>query len=147
MAVKDQVTLDKDTLVARAKSLRESIAEVITEAERLERIVAVWDGPAKARATSSTATRPSNNGSRAGRGARPAQFVAAVQESPGISANDIATEMECNVNYVYRLAKDNADQVEKRGKLFFPVGYEATETPEADTPAEDNTPADESVAA
>lgn len=138
----DNVTLDKDTLVARAKSLRESIAEVIAEAERLERIVSVWDGPvAKARATSSTASRTVSNGSRAGRGARPAQFVAAVQESPGITAAEIASEMECNVNYVYRLAKDNSEQVEKRGKQFFPVGHVTIEN---EAPAEDT--ADEQVA-
>lgn len=65
----------------------------------------------------------------------------AVTDSPGITANDIAAEMECNINYVYRLAKDLADKVEKRGKGFYPMGYvegdEATEAPEDEAPVED----------
>lgn len=31
--------------------------------------------------------------------------------------------MECTINYVYRLAKDVGEQVEERGKGFYPTGY------------------------
>ena len=98
----------------------------------------MWDGPvATAQRTSSTATRKTNGtGTRAGRGSRPAQFLAAVTDSPGITANDLASEMECNINYVYRLAKDLDGQVEKRGKGFFPVGEDDVAPEDQVDPAE-----------
>ena len=109
--------VSREELEARLAELR----EVQEEADRIRRMLAVWDAPSndqKPAGTSATAPRSSG---RAGRGQRPDEFLQAVEHNPGIRAADIYRRMPgVNQNYVYRLAKE----LEKDGKVCkFHNGY------------------------
>jgi ribosome-binding protein aMBF1 (putative translation factor) len=119
--------ITRESIEARLSELRPQVEEIA----RLERILEVWDAPRNERRRSTTAMA-NRSSTRARRGSRPQEFLEAVTDSPGISAADLATEMECNVNYVYRIASDLIDEgkVAKHGKGFYPADN-APEEPEA----------------
>lgn len=115
-------TFTREQVEARLQDL----GSVQDEINRLERILEVWDGPKKGgRPRGTTATRAS-------RGSRPQQFLEAVQDSPGITASDLASEMSANPNYIYRIAKDfeKEGKIVKTGKGYYLADAETPSQPE-----------------
>lgn len=120
----------REAVESRLAELRPQVEEIA----RLERILEVWDAPARGERRRSTTATANRSGHRARRGSRPAEFIEAVTDSPGITAADLATEMECNVNYIYRIASDLIDEgkVVKVGKEFYLPGVAPEGSMEAD---------------
>jgi hypothetical protein len=129
--------VNREAIVKRIAELQSAQDEIA----QLEAVLDAVDNAGKrgtrARGTSATATRP--NGNRAARGSRPRAFMEAVTDAPGITASNLAAELDCNVNYIYKLAKELSDEgkVEKRGMGFFPVEASTEAEPQDGTMDED----------
>lgn len=105
------------------------LAEIEEEKKRLERALADLSGGTKGRRR---AGRPRGSGKTAAPrkrrrrrgGTRADQAVALVENSPGITASEIAKEMKIKPNYLYRVLGDleKEKRVKKKGREYHPTG-------------------------
>lgn len=117
------------TVVDQARDLlQKAIKEIDHERDRLSRALAELGGsapkagkrpgrpPGKA---PSKATGKRRRRSRKG-GTRGDQAVALIQESPGISASEIAKKLKIKPNYLYRVLNDEvkAGKIKKDGRSY-----------------------------
>jgi transposase-like protein len=108
--------------------VKKRLAELDDERKRLERALAELGG----KVTGRRPGRPRGSGSKKGggpkkrrrrRGTRADQAVKLVEDSPGISASDIAKQMKIKPNYLYRVLGDleKEGRVKKKGRQYFPA--------------------------
>jgi len=108
--------------------VKRRLAELDDERKRLERALAELGG----KVTGRRPGRPRGSGSKKGgapkkrrrrRGTRADQAVKLVEDSPGISASDIAKQMKIKPNYLYRVLGDleKEGRVKKKGRQYFPA--------------------------
>jgi len=107
-----------------ATLLKERISELEGELAKLQRALAnLTDGrqgrrgPGRPRGSSATGTRRRRR--RRG-GTRADQAVKLIQQSPGISASEIARKMKIQPNYLYRVLGDlqKEGRVKKSGRSY-----------------------------
>ena len=117
-----------------ASLVKKRLAELDDERKRLERALAELGGrrprpvaagraPAAPRGSGKKAARrPRRRGRRKG-GTRADQAVKLVEDSPGISASEIAKSMKIKPNYLYRVLGDleKEKRVKKKGRQYFPA--------------------------
>jgi predicted Rossmann fold nucleotide-binding protein DprA/Smf involved in DNA uptake len=114
-----------DVIESARTSIEDRLKEVEAEAARLRQALAGLNpgsaNPSRSRerrTTSSTArrTRKAGQGVRAPRGQRQAEFLAAIEQKPGMKAPEIAREMGVATNQVYGLARrlQEAGRISKR---------------------------------
>ncbi len=122
--------------------VKERLAELDEERKRLERALADLGGtltrrpgrppgsgkkrgPGRPRktATASTKTAAPRRRRRRG-GTRADQAVALVEQSPGISASEIAKQLKIKPNYLYRVLgeMEKEGRVKKKGREYHPAG-------------------------
>jgi len=105
------------------------LAELEEEKKRLERALADLSGGKGGRRRagrprgSGKAAAPRKRRRRRG-GTRADQAVTLVEQSPGISAAEIAKQMKIKPNYLYRVLGDleKEKRVKKKGREYHPVG-------------------------
>lgn len=123
--------------------VKKRLAELDEERKRLERALAELGGTvtrrpgrppgsgrgpgrprknAAAGSTAATATAPRKRRRRRRGGTRADQAVALVEQSPGISASEIAKAMKIKPNYLYRVLgeMEKEGRVTKRGREYHP---------------------------
>jgi DNA invertase Pin-like site-specific DNA recombinase len=122
--------------------VQKRLAELDDERKRLERALAELGGkatrrgpgrppgpgrrgpgrPPKAAAAAATGRKPGRRRRRRG-GTRADQAVSLVENSPGISASEIAKSMKIKPNYLYRVLSEleGEGRVTKKGRQYFPT--------------------------
>ena len=105
----------------------------VAEAQELERVLAAMGGKA-ARKRGTSATAPARK--RAGRGDRPEQFLKLVTENPGITVAQAAKKLDMGSNYLYRLAREQAEQrkVRKIDSGYHPIPADDSQAQAEATP-------------
>ena len=113
--------------------VKKRLGELDEERKRLERALSELGGKATARVGrgpgrprgSGKAGRPTGTRKKRRRrkGTRADQAVKLVEDSPGISASDIAKQMKIKPNYLYRVLGDleKEGRVKKKGRQYFPA--------------------------
>ncbi|MGB7589203.1 MAG: hypothetical protein WBM00_10900 [Solirubrobacterales bacterium] len=114
--------------------VKRRLAELDDERKRLERALAELGGsitrrPGRPRGSGRGPGRPAKKASGTRRrrrrrsGTRADQAVALVEQSPGISASDIAKAMKIKPNYLYRVLGDleKEGRVKKKGRQYHPT--------------------------
>ncbi|HEX3324928.1 MAG TPA: hypothetical protein VHR65_07365 [Solirubrobacterales bacterium] len=121
--------------------VKKRLAELDEERKRLERALAELGGtitrrpgrppgsgkrgPGRPRKTASASTTTAAPRRRRRRGGtRADQAVALVEQSPGISASEIAKQLKIKPNYLYRVLgeMEKEGRVKKKGREYHPVG-------------------------
>ncbi|HEY7456559.1 MAG TPA: hypothetical protein VH703_04730 [Solirubrobacterales bacterium] len=109
--------------------VKKRLAELDEERKRLERALSELGGKAAARVGRGPG-RPRGSGKpgrpkkrRRRKGTRADQAVKLVEDSPGISASDIAKKMKIKPNYLYRVLGDmeKEGRIKKKGRQYFPA--------------------------
>jgi hypothetical protein len=114
------------------------LADLDEERRRLERALAELGGKASRRGPGrprGSAAKGTSGGSSKGSGAprrrrkrrggtRADQAVKLIEDSPGISASDVAKNMKIKPNYLYRVLGDleKEGRVKKDGRQYYPAG-------------------------
>jgi transposase-like protein len=116
--------------------VKNRLAELDEERKRLERALAelggtithrrpgrprgTGRGPGRPRKTASAGAAPRRRRRRSG--TRADQAVALVQQSPGISASEIAKQLKIKPNYLYRVLGElqKEGRVKKKGRAYHP---------------------------
>lgn len=124
----------KKNVVDEARELvQRRLADLDDERKRLERALAELGGKATGRGPgrprggnskgSGTTTATPKRRRRRG-GTRADQAVKLIEESPGISASDVAKQMKIKPNYLYRVLGDleKEGRVKKDGRQYYPGG-------------------------
>jgi hypothetical protein len=111
--------------------VKKRLAELDDERKRLERALAdlgqkaTRRGPGRRRGTPKKAAKKAAAPRRRRRrgGTRGDQAVKLVEQSPGISASEIAKTMKIKPNYLYRVLSDleKEKRVKKKGRKYFPA--------------------------
>ena len=103
---------------SRMKELRPAVDEY----NELERIAAAFDGPQRAGARRSRATRRGRGRPR-GSGNRAKQALELVRARPGITIRELAEAMGIHANYLYRVMPtlESEGKVVKRDKGWHPA--------------------------
>ncbi|HSI81305.1 MAG TPA: hypothetical protein VK919_11725 [Solirubrobacterales bacterium] len=105
-----------------ASIIRERLSELDAERKQLERALANLTGgrvgrrgPGRPRGSTSARRRRRRRG-----GTRADQAVKIVQESPGVTASEIAKKMSIKPNYLYRVMADleKEGRVKKEGRKY-----------------------------
>jgi hypothetical protein len=110
--------------------VKKRLGELDDERKRLERALAdlghkatatARRGPGRPRGSRSTSTAAPRRRRR--KGTRGDQAVSLVEQSPGITASDIAKTMKIKPNYLYRVLGDleKEKRVTKKGRQYFPA--------------------------
>ena len=111
--------------------LKGRLAELEDERKRLERALSELAGKTPAKTGTGRRGRPPKRATaskgapkrrRRRRNTRGDQAVKLVEQSPGISASEIATSMKIKPNYLYRVLSDLEKQgrVKKKGRQYHP---------------------------
>jgi sugar-specific transcriptional regulator TrmB len=111
--------------------VKKRLAELDDERKRLERALAdlgqkaTRRSPGRRRGSSKKASKKAAAPRRRRRrgGTRGDQAVKLVEQSPGISASEIAKSMKIKPNYLYRVLGDleKEKRVKKKGRKYFPA--------------------------
>lgn len=108
--------------------VKRRLEELEEERKRLERVLAdLGEGvtrrrPGRPRGSGAKAAAPRRRRRRGG--TRAEQAIKLVEQTPGISASDIAQTMNIKPNYLYRVLGDleREGRVKKQGRQYFPIG-------------------------
>lgn len=120
---------DVSNVLDQAHTLIEDrIKELKDELKRLERALTDLKGPRRGpgrpRTNAAPKAAPTRRRRRRKGGTRADQTMKLVQESPGITASEIAAKLKIKPNYVYRVMAGLQDEghVVKKGRGYHPTG-------------------------
>lgn len=122
------MTPGSSTVDEAAKLIRERIKELDSERAQLERALTSLTGERGARRGpgrprgSSTGSQPRRRRRRRG-GTRAEQAVKLITDNPGISASEVAAQMNIKPNYLYRVLGEleKEGRVRKDGRAYHPT--------------------------